>query len=207
MLIIGSTQLTFTKGTGTFHCPHCDQGRSYRHRHKREFLTVYFIPLIPLQSVGQFVECSTCRQTFEPQVAELTAEEVRSSQRHAINEMIRRALVVIVAADDQVTDNELAAVRDFAQQSDLPDVTSEQILHEAEAIQQSNMDLLQYIHHVAEELSDEDKDRLVLHGFLAATADGQLSAERQTLLTDLPDAIGVPEWRFREVISSAAERG
>lgn len=207
MLIIGSTQLTFTKGTGTFHCPHCDQASSYRHRHKREFLTVYFIPLIPLQSVGQFVECSTCRQTFEPQVAEMTADEVRGSQRRAITELIRRALVVIVAADDHVTADELAAVRDFARQSDLPDVTSEQILREAGAIRQSDMDLLQYIRHVAEELSDEDKDLLVRHAFLAATAGGQLSAERQTLLTSLPDAIGVPEWRFREVISSAADRG
>ena len=125
----------------------------------------------------------------------------------ATTEMIRRVLVVIVAADDQVTDEELAAVRDFAPPAICRTSPGNQILREAAAVRQSNMDLLQYIRHVAQQLSDEDKELLVQHAFLAATAGGELSAERQELLRNLPDAIGMPEWRFREVISTAADRG
>ncbi len=206
MIIIGSTQLTFTKSSGSFHCPNCDQLREYRHRTKREFLTIYFIPLIPLQSVGEFVECSTCRGTFEPDVARMTAEQIRASHRYAALEMIRCALVIIVAADDDVSDEELAAVRDFARQHELPDVTIAQILREAAAVQQSNMDLLQYISHVAQQLSEEDKELLVHHAFLAATAAGELSEPRGELLKDLPEAIGIHETRFREIVAAAIER-
>lgn len=205
MLIIGSTQLTFTKGTGSFHCPNCDQSSEYRLRHKREFLTLYFVPLIPLQLVGRFVECSACRLTFEPDVADMTAEEVRASQRRDAIEMVRRVLVVIVAADNHIAEDELTTVREFTQQFELPAVTGEQILREAAAVRQSDMELLPYIHHVAGQLSDEDKELLVHHAFLAATADGDLSDVRQSLLSRLPDAIGVPEWRFREIITRAAD--
>ena len=65
MIIIGSMELKFTKSTGTFCCPQCEQERTYRLRTRREFLTVYFIPLIPLQSLGEFLECTTCRGTFD----------------------------------------------------------------------------------------------------------------------------------------------
>lgn len=207
MLIIGSTQLTFTKGTGTFHCPNCNHSNSYRWRHKREFLTVYFVPLIPLQKVGEFVECAACRQTFDTKVAEMSADEIRAMHRQATVELIRRGLVVIVAADNQVTEDELQAVRDFAQAHRLPEVSREQILREAAAVRQSEMNVLEYISHVAEQLSDEDKDLLVQHAFLAATAGGDLSGSRQEILKNLPAAIGVPEWRFRNVIEQAADTG
>jgi uncharacterized tellurite resistance protein B-like protein len=205
MLIIGSTELTFTSDAGSFHCPHCDLAREYRLRYRREFLTIYFIPLIPLRKLGEFAECSTCRQTFEPDVVKMSPEEIRVSKRRSTLEMIRRVLVVIVAADTQVTDEELEAVRQFSEQVDLPEVTREQILHEAEAVHNADLDPVQYIRHVAGQLSEEDKDLLVLHAFLAATAAGQLSDARQEVLKELPDAVGVPEWRFRAIIAEASE--
>jgi len=204
MIIIGSTQLTFTRDTGTFHCPNCDQTRSYRHRHQREFLTVYFIPLIPLQKLGEFLECQTCRQTFAPEIAQMTAEQVRASQRRGVMEKIRRVLVVIVAVDEQVTDEELAEVSEFARQHDLPEVSGEQVLREASTARRSGMDPRQYIAHVAGQLSESDRDLLVEHAFLAATAGGELSPARESLLKELPEATGIEPWRFREIIDRAA---
>ncbi len=205
MIIIGTTQLTYTKSKGDFHCPNCRQQRSFRQRRKREFLTVYFIPLIPLQLASEFLECGTCRGTFDTDVAHMTADEIRTSQRTAAIEMIRRVLVVIVAADNVVSEEELAAVRDFARQNDQPDISTDQILHEAATVRQSNMDLLQYIRYVSQQLSSEDKELLVRHAFLAATAGGELSPSRQDLLRNLPAAVDIPESRFREIVARAAE--
>jgi hypothetical protein len=206
MIIIGSTQLTFTTDTGTFRCPNCNELSTYRRRKKREFLTIYFIPLIPLQTVGEYIECAACREALEPAVLEMTADAFRASRRRGTFEMIRRVLVVVVAADDRVTEDELDAVRDFAGEHDLPDISREQILQEAAGVRLSQMDQLQYIAHVANQLSDEDKDLLVVQAFLAATAGGELSETRQSLLKDLPGAIGVPEERFRTLIAGAVEQ-
>ena len=206
MIIIGSTQLTFTTDTGDFQCPNCDESTSYRRRKKREFLTVYFIPLIPLQTVGDYVECDACGAQLEPEVLEMSADGFRASRRRGIFEVIRRALVVIVAADDRVTTEELDAVRDFALQHELPDICREQVLEEAASARLSGVDELQYIALVAGQLSDEDKELLVVHAFFAATAGGELSDARQHLLANLPDAIGVPEDRFRALIAAAVDQ-
>ncbi len=205
-MTIGTTELTLTRGTGTFHCPNCDQMSPYRHRNKRMFLTIYFVPLIPLKLVEEFIECSTCKQTFEPDILEMTADEIRASKRRMTAEIIRRVLVVIVAADDQVTEDELAVVQRFAQQNDLPNVSAEQMLRESAAVREAEMDWIYYIRQIAQSLAEEDKDQLVFHAFLAATAGGDLSDARQALLKTLPEAIGVTEDRFRQVVADAVEQ-
>jgi hypothetical protein len=199
-------ELHFTKATGTFGCPHCEQERTYRRRSRRNFLTLYFIPLIPLESRGQFVECTTCRTAFSLEALEITVEQVQEQKRWRADEMIRRVLVVIVAADNDVSDAELDAVCRFAAQTSLPAVTREQVLQEAESIRAANLDPLPYMRGAAIHMGHHDKERLVYHAFLAATAGGQLSASRQELLSQMPDAIGVPEERFREIIVRAAEQ-
>lgn len=203
MIIIGTLELKFTKSTGTFCCPHCEQERSYRLRTRRQFLTVYFIPLIPLQVLGEFVECLTCRGQFPADTARLTVEQFRARKRKAADELIRRALLVLVAADDVITDEELAVVRDFGRGNGQAEVTQEQVLREVASVQQSQLQPLAYVGHVAAQLNDEDKERLVYHAFLAATASGALSPLRQSILAQLPEAIGVPEMRFREIVLRA----
>ena len=205
MIIIGTTELKFTKATGSFHCPACQQDRVFRHRVRRQFLTLYFIPLIPLGSLGEFVECTTCRGAFDVAVSRMTATQQREAKRREAHEWMRRVLVLIVAADDQVTPEELETVREFAERHDQPEVTAEQILREAAVVRQTDLDTMAYIRHAARHLSEEHREELVSCAFLTATAGGELSPARESLLTQLPDAVGVPEPRFRELIARAAD--
>jgi hypothetical protein len=55
-------------GTGQFHCPNCGGDRDYEHRTARRFFTLFFIPVIPLNKVGEVVRCNTCRMRFDPAV-------------------------------------------------------------------------------------------------------------------------------------------
>jgi hypothetical protein len=55
-------------GTGQFHCPQCGGDREYEHRRGRRFFTLFFLPVIPLDKVGEVVRCKTCRTRFNPVV-------------------------------------------------------------------------------------------------------------------------------------------
>jgi hypothetical protein len=55
-------------GTGQFHCPNCGGDRDYKHQTARRFFTLFFLPVIPLDKVGEAVQCQTCRQRFDPVV-------------------------------------------------------------------------------------------------------------------------------------------
>jgi hypothetical protein len=65
VLIIWGIRVFFrTTGQGLFHCPRCGGDRQYRHRSGRRFLTLFFIPVIPLTKAGEHVQCTTCRTRY-----------------------------------------------------------------------------------------------------------------------------------------------
>lgn len=58
-------------GSGQFHCPNCGGDREYKHKRARRFFTLFFLPVIPLGTVGQAVQCQSCRKRFDPAVLKL----------------------------------------------------------------------------------------------------------------------------------------
>jgi hypothetical protein len=45
--------------------------RVYHHKQAVRYFTLYFLPLIPIQRLGEFVECQTCGVAYEPQVRDV----------------------------------------------------------------------------------------------------------------------------------------
>ena len=61
LIIFGLRVFYRTIAQGTFHCRRCGGDRQYRRRAGRRWFTLFFIPVIPLNSVGEHVQCTTCR--------------------------------------------------------------------------------------------------------------------------------------------------
>jgi hypothetical protein len=122
ILIFGLRVLFSTLGDGLFHCPYCGGDRQYRRRSGRRFFTLFFIPVIPLNRVGEFVECSACHNRYDvsvlrvPTTAQLTAMPA-VVLRAAISQVLRsgdvthtgareRALTVVRNAGDEGYDDD-----------------------------------------------------------------------------------------------------
>jgi hypothetical protein len=67
-IIYGTRGVKFTKEEGVFKCPNCICSRPYRLRSIRRFATLFFIPIIPLDKLGEYVECEHCLETYIPRV-------------------------------------------------------------------------------------------------------------------------------------------
>lgn len=81
MLIIWGLRVFYhTLGEGIIHCRKCGGDRQYRHRAGRRFFTLFFIPIIPLNKVGEHVQCTTCRTRYVMDVLSLpTAEQMQTA--------------------------------------------------------------------------------------------------------------------------------
>jgi zinc-ribbon family len=64
VIIWGWRTLKKVLGTGVFHCPQCGTDTGYRLLAARRWFTLFFIPVIPLKSLGTFVECAQCKNMF-----------------------------------------------------------------------------------------------------------------------------------------------
>jgi hypothetical protein len=81
LLIIWGLRVFFhTVGEGVFHCRKCGGDRQYRHRAGRRFFTLFFIPIIPLNKVGEHVQCTTCGTRYVMDVLNLpTAAQMQTA--------------------------------------------------------------------------------------------------------------------------------
>jgi hypothetical protein len=68
LIIFGLRVFYRTIAQGTFHCRRCGGDRQYRRRAGRRWFTLFFIPVIPLNKVGEHVQCTTCRTRYVPDV-------------------------------------------------------------------------------------------------------------------------------------------
>jgi hypothetical protein len=70
-LIMGLQGVTRSVAEGEFTCPACRCLRGYRRRRTRRYFTIFFIPAVPLGTLGEWVECKTCGSTFPPALLEM----------------------------------------------------------------------------------------------------------------------------------------
>jgi hypothetical protein len=68
MIIWGSTGRESKIASGNFHCPACDGQERYDHVKVQRYFTLYFIPIFPMDTLGEFVRCQGCRQAYKPEV-------------------------------------------------------------------------------------------------------------------------------------------
>jgi hypothetical protein len=99
VLIIWGIRVFFrTTGQGVFHCPRCGGDRQYRHRSGRRFLTLFFIPVIPLTRAGEHVQCLTCRARYH--VGALR-QRTTAQMQAALPAGMRAAAAIMLRAGDQ----------------------------------------------------------------------------------------------------------
>ena len=98
MLIIWGLRVVFrTIGQGTFHCQRCGGAREYQHRSGRRFFTLFFIPVIPLDKVGEHVQCTACRTRYHLDALRLpTAAQMQA----ALPAGMRAAAAAMLRAGD-----------------------------------------------------------------------------------------------------------
>ena len=104
MLIIwGWRGITRSGDTGVFYCPHCGDDRGYSEKRVRRWFTLFFIPVLPLNHLGDYVECAHCESTYDRAVLDLqTVAQMRSTAEDAL----RRVLAGVARADGILTSEE-----------------------------------------------------------------------------------------------------
>ena len=98
MLIIWGLRVVYrTIAQGVFFCRKCGGDRRYRRRAGRRFITLFFIPLIPLTRTGEHVQCTTCKTRYVTEVLRLpTAAQMQK----AVPAGMRALVTVMLRAGD-----------------------------------------------------------------------------------------------------------
>lgn len=201
MIIWGSRGITGTLEQAQFHCPQCGTQRSGALKQVRNFFTLYFIPLIPMGTLGRFVECGSCGGSFAEEILTYDPEQ----EREETNNKLLRVMVLAALADGHVDEQENAEIRkQYLDLAGLP-VESARLQKEIEMASASEIDLNKYVKTVVGELSPHGKALVVKLAFLTMSASGDLQPGHQDQLTQLRQTLAITNDQFKELISMIAE--
>jgi hypothetical protein len=95
LIIFGLRVIYHTVAQGVFYCRKCGGDRNYRHRAGRRFVTVFFIPLVPLNKTGDHVQCTTCKTRY---VADVLNAPTAAKMQAAIPAGVRAMVCLMITA-------------------------------------------------------------------------------------------------------------
>jgi tellurite resistance protein len=198
LIIFGTRGVTYTRGQGTFHCPACGEA-PYRVRRVRRFFTLYFVPLIPLDLLGEYVECRRCKDTFKPAILELSPGAADFEAEFPV--VTRRLMALMALADGEVSDEELETVREIYNDLAKEDLSRDEIAEEIEAARDDRRSVEDYTRSVIGSLNDRGKELVLSAALMVAAADGEFRDEERELVGKIGDALEMSSAHVKGVIA------
>lgn len=191
MIIWGSQTLTGRVSSGEFHCPGCRSRQAYHQRRVRKFFTLYFIPLIPTQVLGQYIECGSCRATYDLEVLKFDPAEERKQFEAKFQHAVRHVMLLMALADGKVDSSEIEAVKRIYQQLTSAELSDGVIDVEIRQLQAARQNVEAYTADVSAMLNDHGKEMVFKAACLVAAADGEFHFRESDLLKKIGQALGM----------------
>ncbi|MEL7498281.1 MAG: zinc-ribbon domain-containing protein [Planctomycetota bacterium] len=196
MIIYGSRGISSEVEPVNFFCPQCGCKQDGRIMQVRNYFTLYFIPLIPLNVHGRYIECPACRGTYNEEVLAFSEEQDQFTQ----NERLLRVMVMAALADGVADEGERSAInRQYSEISGVPLLATD-LETEIQMAQQSGADLNQYVGSFANELSDQEKGILVKVAYHTMVGSGGLQAGHKQQLSQLAATLEIPKPMYMDLL-------
>ena len=203
MIIFGTRGITTTPETGEFFCPTCERRTSYGRKRVRRFFTLYFIPVIPLDMLGEYIECVSCKDTYNDNVLNYVPDEQQQRIEAEYLIAIKKVMIHMLLADGVIADEEVESVRNIYQQVVGIELTTGQVHEEIETVKKSNEQLSHYVVNLQAVLNDQGKETVLKAALFVAYSDGEFHAQEQALIAEIGVQLGMSKTHIEAVVSDA----
>ena len=198
LLIFGIRVRLSSVDEGDLFCPHCGGDRRYVRRRARRWFTLFFLPLIPLNVVGEFLECATCHSRYDEAI--LTVPTT-ASMATMLDAAIRVTTAAMVQAGDP-TDTALRAAAVTAVATAGVAYDDETLLADVGAVDRSQISA--YLEPLAPGLDVTGKERFVADLVRVAWAGGTLSADQRGVIDSAGRSLGLTPAHVAGIVATAS---
>ncbi|HBJ38107.1 MAG TPA: zinc-ribbon domain-containing protein [Planctomycetaceae bacterium] len=205
MILIGTMNITRTRGQGDFHCPTCGSLREYSLKSRRPFLTLYFIPTVPIGASELFVRCDGCKSNWDPAILNMSARDHQVAKDTQFRVEAFRASVLVVLHGGAINDREIEALLEIGHRILPEPIDRDDLGQLCSSAVQNRVSAANYVRSVCRAWSIEQKQRALGAMFVAATADAGLDAKTLVLLASLRDAMNLTDEEYESAIEAAIQ--
>ncbi|MEM6776210.1 MAG: zinc ribbon domain-containing protein [Planctomycetota bacterium] len=204
MVMIATMNLSRTLERGEFYCPQCGSQQSHRFRSRRTFLTVYFIPVVPISAAEPFVQCDQCRATFDPTVLEMDKATHTEIQEAQFRDEAIRAAVLVTLEDDDITETEIRSLLQISQYVLENPIDREELGRLCSVARDLGVEMEHYVLTVSRRWNTRQRLTALQAIFLAATAgDDAISPLRLDQVQSMRELLNLSNQEFESAIEDA----
>jgi Tellurite resistance protein TerB len=202
MIIMWGWKVRFkTLSNGVFFCGSCGGDRQYARKQGRRWFTLFFIPIIPLDHVGdEFVECDTCHQGYQLSVLSMPTSATLSETLLAAT---RDAVVWLLRATTPGPATTATALELLSTTAGMS--WSEQAL-QADVAGLDVSGLFNRLATLADAINEHGKESFLGGCVRLAVADGTLTDDERKLLDHIAASLRMTPAHARGVITQVGEQ-
>jgi tellurite resistance protein len=204
LIIFGTRGVTRKAEKGEFHCPCCGSGSVYSLKRVRRFFTLYFVPLVPLDKICEFIECQGCQGTYQTQILDHDPAQQQKEFEAEFHRAARRVLVLMMLADGEIDPEERKVLGEVLAGLTGKPVSQDQIDTEIRLAQHEQLALDEYLATVTPSLNETGKEMVMRAALCIAAADGRLEPEEASLLEEIREALQMRPAHFRGILAEMA---
>ena len=201
MIIFGTRGVKSTMKEGQFLCPQCAKEKSYKHRKVTRFFTLYFIPLIPMGKIGEYVECQTCRGTFVSRVLDYDKQKLDAKFQSEYEKAMKHSMVLMMLADGEIDESEMLMVQQIINKFGHHEVSLPELENYVEQVQQQSEDIATYLRRVAPSLNEHGKEIIIKCALSVAAADGHFDPAEKALIVKMAGILEMSSSHLKGILS------
>lgn len=200
-VIFGTRGRSHTIGSGQFFCPREGGDRRYEHKEARRWFTLFFIPLIPLDRLGDYIECTSCQSTYYTTVLEAPTG---ASIQDVMTQAIRYVAVALTLADGHVDPEERRVATEVVRQFASVDYGESHFAADLDSLDPAG--LVDHLEELGGILNQHGKEAVLEAAMRLAAADGSVDPSEIATIEQIGRALTMTDAHVRGVIATTRER-
>lgn len=197
--------LTRTRETGHFYCPSCAIDQGYRLRSRRPFLTLYFIPVLPLGNAEILVQCDDCRTTWDESVLSMDRASHEAAAQQEFAEQTLRSAVLMTLVDGSISDREILALIEMARSRLSMEIDREDLGRLCSIAQQNKIEAKNYLLTISHGWNQDQRRTALQVLFLAATVDPVMSDKKLSVLSSMREIFNLTDHEYEVAIEEVLQ--
>ena len=203
--IAGTRGVTTTASKGEFFCPECNVRTNYHHNQVHQKATVFFIPVLNLKLLGEYIECQNCSNTYKMEIVDYDPEQEREEFEALYLTGIKKVMAMMILADGKIDEKEKRMMKDIYQKMTNSELSDSDIEKEIENSKTTIFGLEDLLTEVFPQLNDSGRETIIKVAYWVSIADGKVDKEEEKLLIKLAKHFQISSAHLKGIISEVNE--
>ncbi len=173
---------------------------NYDHKQVKRFGTLYFIPLLPLDELGDYVECQKCKNTYNQQVLDYNPEKDSEIFQAEYENAIKKLMILMTLADGNIEESEVNAMIGIYEKITKSSLDKNSLMNEIEEFKNKSNDVIDYTGSLRGQLNDQGKEIIIKAAYFIATADGEFHESELELLSKIAISLDISTAHLKAII-------